>query len=73
MTSAAFDNGEELDPSFTADEDDPVAPPLEWTAPPEGAMELALIVEDPDVNGEGARLSLAGLGPRAAEGQIARR
>lgn len=51
LRSAAFDDGEELDPSFTADEDDAVAPPLEWTAPPEGAMELALIVEDPDVSG----------------------
>jgi Raf kinase inhibitor-like YbhB/YbcL family protein len=51
LTSAAFEDGEELDPSFTADEDDSVAPPLEWTTPPEGAMELALIVEDPDVSG----------------------
>lgn len=48
LRSAAFDNGEELDPSFTADEDDAVAPPLEWTAPPPGTQELALIVEDPD-------------------------
>ena len=28
LTSAAFENGEELDPSFTADEEDAVAPPL---------------------------------------------
>ena len=48
LTSPAFDDGEELDPSFTADEEDAVAPPLEWTAPPPEAMELALIVEDPD-------------------------
>ena len=48
LTSPAFADGEELDPSFTADEEDAVAPPLEWTAPPPEAMELALIVEDPD-------------------------
>jgi Raf kinase inhibitor-like YbhB/YbcL family protein len=50
LHSAAFINGEALDPSFTADEEDAVAPPLEWTTPPEGAMELALVVEDPDVS-----------------------
>lgn len=48
LRSAAFRDGEELDPSFTADEEDAVAPPLEWSAPPAGARELALIVEDPD-------------------------
>lgn len=46
--SAAFKHGEELDPCFTADEDDAVAPPLDWTNPPPGTVELALIVEDPD-------------------------
>jgi Raf kinase inhibitor-like YbhB/YbcL family protein len=49
IRSAAFADGEELDPCFTADEEDAVAPPLDWTAPPPGAVELALIVEDPDV------------------------
>lgn len=48
LKSAAFDNGEELDPCFTADEEDPVAPPLEWSAPPAGAAELVLAVEDLD-------------------------
>ena len=48
LTSPAFSDGEELDPSFTADEEDAVAPPLEWTTPPAEALELALIVEDPD-------------------------
>lgn len=51
LTSAAFENGGDLDPCFTADEEDAVAPPLEWSAPPAGAMELALLVEDPDVAG----------------------
>lgn len=47
LSSPAFDDGEELDPSFTADEDDAVAPPLEWSAPPAGAVEMALLVECP--------------------------
>lgn len=48
LTSPAFRDGEELDPCFTAEEEDAVAPPLEWTAPPAGAQELAIVVEDPD-------------------------
>lgn len=48
LSSAAFPDGGELDPCFTADEEDAVAPPLEWTAPPPGTQELVLIVEDPD-------------------------
>ena len=46
LTSPAFRDGGELDPSFTAAEEDAVAPPLEWTAPPPGTQELALVVED---------------------------
>ena len=48
LSSPAFRDGEELDPCFTADEEDAVAPPLEWTAPPAGTVELAIVVEDPD-------------------------
>lgn len=48
VSSPAFRDGEPLDPCFTADEEDAVAPPLEWTAPPPRTQELALIVEDPD-------------------------
>lgn len=51
LGSVAFDDGDELDPSFTAYEEDAVAPPLEWSAPPAGAMELALVVECPDAPG----------------------
>ncbi len=46
LISPAFEAGVELDPCFTADEEDAVAPPLEWTAPPPGTQELAIIVED---------------------------
>ncbi|MEM6266034.1 MAG: YbhB/YbcL family Raf kinase inhibitor-like protein [Pseudomonadota bacterium] len=46
LTSPAFEAGEELDPCFTAKEEDAVAPPLEWSAPPPGSQELIVIVED---------------------------
>ena len=46
LSSPAFKDGDELDPCFTADEEDAVAPPLEWTAPPPGAQELVIVVED---------------------------
>lgn len=46
LGSPAFDAGEELDPCFTAKEEDAVAPPLEWTAPPPGSQEMVVIVED---------------------------
>ncbi len=48
LSSPAFADGTVLDPSFTADEEDAVAPPLAWTRPPAGAQELVLVVEDPD-------------------------
>jgi phosphatidylethanolamine-binding protein (PEBP) family uncharacterized protein len=51
LTSPAFASGEELDPSFTAAEEDAVAPPLEWSAPPPGAAELVLVVEDASAKG----------------------
>ncbi|EAQ27943.1 YbhB and YbcL [Erythrobacter sp. NAP1] len=46
LTSPAFKSGDELDPCFTAKEEDAVAPPLEWSAPPPGSQELIVIVED---------------------------
>ncbi|MEP3050787.1 MAG: YbhB/YbcL family Raf kinase inhibitor-like protein [Erythrobacter sp.] len=46
LSSPAFDAGEELDPCFSAQEEDAVAPPLEWTAPPPGSQELIVIAED---------------------------
>jgi len=48
LKSPAFRDGGELDPCFTADEEDAVAPPLEWTPPPPGTQELVLVVEDAD-------------------------
>lgn len=55
LTSPAFEAGEELDPCFTADEEDAVAPPLEWNAPPPGTQELAIIVEDATSAGDEAK------------------
>ncbi|MCV0382349.1 MAG: YbhB/YbcL family Raf kinase inhibitor-like protein [Erythrobacter sp.] len=52
LSSAAFSDGGELDPSFTAIEEFAVAPPLEWTAPPPGSQELVLVVEDLDAPGD---------------------
>ena len=49
LSSPAFAPGGELDPCFTADEEDAVAPPLEWTAPPPGTQEMVLLVEDASV------------------------
>lgn len=51
LTSPAFNAGDELDPSFTASEEDAVAPPLEWSAPPPGSQELVLVVEDASTKG----------------------
>jgi phosphatidylethanolamine-binding protein (PEBP) family uncharacterized protein len=51
LTSPAFKTGEALDPSFTAEEEDAVAPPLEWSAPPPGTQELVLVVEDASAKG----------------------
>jgi phosphatidylethanolamine-binding protein (PEBP) family uncharacterized protein len=49
LSSPAFPQGGELDPCFTADEEDAVAPPMEWTAPPKMAEELVLVVQDASV------------------------
>jgi len=70
LRSAAFANGEDLDPSFTADEEDAVAPPLEWTAPPAAAQELALIVEDPDAPTPQPFCHWLVWGLRAQQGQL---
>jgi Raf kinase inhibitor-like YbhB/YbcL family protein len=69
LMSAAFVDGEALDPMFTADEEDACAPPLEWTAPPPGTRALALIVEDPDAPGPEPLVHWLGWGmePRAGK------
>jgi phosphatidylethanolamine-binding protein (PEBP) family uncharacterized protein len=51
LASPAFAAGEELDGSFTAAEEDAVAPPLEWSAPPPGSQELVIVVEEGSAKG----------------------
>lgn len=52
LWSPAFEDGEELDPCFTAVEEDAVAPPLEWSAPPPGSQEMVIIVEEASSEGD---------------------
>lgn len=75
LTSPAFRAGAELDPCFTADEEDAVAPPLEWTAPPPAAQELVVIVEDATTGGSEPRChwlvwGLAGQRGKLLEGEV---
>lgn len=70
LSSAAFEHGGELDPSFSAYEEDAVAPPLEWTAPPPGSMELVLVVEDIDAPGQDAACHWVVWGLAAQRGKL---
>jgi Raf kinase inhibitor-like YbhB/YbcL family protein len=70
LTSAAFADGQPLDPMFTADEEDACAPPLAWTAPPAGTKELVLIVEDPDAPSPQPLVHLLGWGLEAKAGEL---
>ncbi|WP_379545710.1 YbhB/YbcL family Raf kinase inhibitor-like protein [Qipengyuania sp. DSG2-2] len=73
LTSPAFAPGGELDPCFTADEEDAVAPPMEWTAPPPGTQEMVLIVEDASVSPPTLHWSvwgLAGQRGKLLEGEV---
>ena len=47
LTSAAFADGGAIPGRHTCDGDD-LSPPLAWTAPPDGAVALALCVDDRD-------------------------
>ena len=70
LTSAAFEDGEPLDPTFTADEEDAVVPPLAWTAPPSGTRALALVVEDPDAPSPQPLVHLLGWGFDVGAGEL---
>lgn len=75
LTSPAFRAGEELDPSFTAEEEDAVAPPLEWSAPPPGSQELVVIVEECSASGAEPQCQwlvwgLAGQRGKLLEGEV---
>lgn len=47
LKSSAFDHGKPIPKQHTGDGDDS-SPPLEWTDPPAGTREFALLVDDPD-------------------------
>ena len=68
LSSVAFVDGGELDPSFTAVEEDAVAPPIEWSAPPPGTQELALVVEE--VNGSESKVHWLVWGLPGQRGQL---
>jgi len=75
LSSPAFAPGGELDPCFTAKEEDAVAPPLEWTAPPPGSQELIVIVEEASSAGESPAChwlvwGLAGQRGKLLEGEV---
>ena len=47
LTSSAFAQGQPIPRKYTADGDD-VSPPLSWSELPPAAVQLALVVDDPD-------------------------
>ena len=47
LTSSAFQHGQPIPRKFTCEGED-VSPPLAWSDVPEGAVSLALVVDDPD-------------------------
>ncbi|MGH9179280.1 MAG: YbhB/YbcL family Raf kinase inhibitor-like protein [Acidimicrobiales bacterium] len=47
LTSTAFEDGDPIPERYSC-EGDNVPPPLEWEGAPDGAAELALVIEDPD-------------------------
>ncbi len=51
VKSPAFLEGHPIPARHTEDGED-VSPALSWTTPPKGAVEFALIVDDPDAPGE---------------------
>ncbi len=74
LTSLAFGDGEPIPERHACDGDD-LSPALRWTAPPAGAVGLALCVDDPDAGRYPLTHWLAwGLGPAAGglgEGEAA--
>jgi Raf kinase inhibitor-like YbhB/YbcL family protein len=47
LTSAAFEEGEQIPAKYTCDGDE-LSPPLAWSSLPAGTRTLALIMHDPD-------------------------
>jgi Raf kinase inhibitor-like YbhB/YbcL family protein len=67
VSSDAFGDGQTIPTSFTCDGSD-VSPPLRWSGVPDEAVELALLVEDPDApGGTFVHWLLWGLAPGVSE------
>ena len=63
VSSRAFAEGDPIPSEYSCDGDD-VSPPLSWDGVPGEAMELALVVDDPDASGGTyVHWVLFGLGP----------
>jgi Raf kinase inhibitor-like YbhB/YbcL family protein len=73
LASDAFEDGDSLPPRYAHDRDN-LSPPLEWSQPPQGTAELAVLCEDPDApSGVFTHWVLAGLDPAdtgLAEGEV---
>jgi Raf kinase inhibitor-like YbhB/YbcL family protein len=50
VMSDAFGEGEPIPPEFTCDAEE-TSPPLSWAGVPDDAVELAVVVDDPDARG----------------------
>lgn len=72
LTSPAFANGEPLPHRFRGRLFRPnVSPPIAWTTPPAGTVELLLVVQDPDVPFGSAATHALAVGIDPALGEIA--
>jgi Raf kinase inhibitor-like YbhB/YbcL family protein len=73
VSSPAFGNGAAIPARFTCAGED-VSPPLRWTGVPQGAAEVALVVDDPDApRGIYVHWVVVGIDPatgRLAEGTV---
>ncbi len=73
LRSPAFNDHAPIPPRFSKDHGN-VSPPLEWSGVPDGAVELALVCEDPDAPGRTfVHWVLSGLDPSLtglAEGEV---
>lgn len=73
VTSAAFEEGATIPTRFTCDGAD-VSPPLSWSGVPVDAVELVVVVEDPDApRGTFVHWIVAGIDPmldRLATGEV---
>jgi len=66
-SGSAVADDERIDSRYTCDGDD-VSPRLEWSGVPDGARDLALVLEDPDApGGTFTHWLVYGIGPRVAE------